>query len=36
MPDIAQALLEVGFDAEGARKVLGGNLARVLQAVLPG
>lgn len=36
MPDIAQALLEVGFNAEGTRKVLGGNFARVLQAVLPG
>jgi membrane dipeptidase len=35
-PDLAQALLEVGFDAEGVKKLIGGNFARVLAAVLPG
>ena len=35
-PDLAGALLAVGFDAAGAAKVLGGNHARVLAAVLPG
>ncbi|WP_421988384.1 dipeptidase [Roseococcus sp.] len=35
-PDLAQALLEVGFDAEGTKKLMGGNFARVLAAVLPG
>ena len=34
-PDLAGALLAVGFDAAGAAKVLGGNHARVLAAVLP-
>lgn len=34
-PDLAQALLETGMDAEGVKKVMGGNYARVLQAVLP-
>lgn len=35
-PDLAAALLAVGFDAAGAAKVLGGNHARVLGTVLPG
>lgn len=35
-PGIAQALLETGFDAEGVKKIMGGNFARVLAAVLPG
>ncbi|HWT09485.1 MAG TPA: membrane dipeptidase, partial [Roseomonas sp.] len=35
-PDLAAALLAVGFDAAGAAKVLGGNHARILAAVLPG
>jgi membrane dipeptidase len=35
MPGIAQALLEVGFGADDARKVIGGNFARVLAAALP-
>ncbi|MEO3470284.1 membrane dipeptidase [Roseomonas sp. CAU 1739] len=35
-PDLAAALLAVGFDGAGAAKVLGGNHARVLAAVLPG
>lgn len=34
-PDLAQALLETGMDAEGVKKVMGGNYARVLEAVLP-
>lgn len=35
-PDLAAALLAVGFDAAGAAKLLGGNHARVLAAALPG
>nr|WP_314070462.1 membrane dipeptidase [uncultured Roseococcus sp.] len=35
-PDLAQALLEIGVEAEGVKKLMGGNYARVLQAVLPG
>lgn len=35
-PDLAAALLAVGFDAAGAAKVVGGNHARVLAAALPG
>ncbi|NMJ40406.1 peptidase M19 [Roseomonas sp. JC162] len=35
-PDLAEALLAVGFDPASAAKVLGGNYARVLGAVLPG
>lgn len=34
--DLAGALLATGFDAGAAAKVLGGNIARVLAAVLPG
>lgn len=35
-PALADALLGAGFDVAGASKVLGGNYARVLGAVLPG
>lgn len=35
-PELAEALLAAGFDAASAARVLGGNYARVLEAVLPG
>ena len=35
-PELAQALLETGMDAAGVAKLMGGNQARVLAAVLPG
>ncbi len=35
-PALAEALLAIGFDAAAAGKILGGNYARVLGAVLPG
>jgi membrane dipeptidase len=34
-PSLLQALLELGFSTEEARKVAGGNYARVLAATLP-